>query len=163
MACIDIGKNGTGLKGLQLFQDEYGSVPKELEIPHIHPDAEEKLAEYFSSQEGIDQILGHMDQAIPILFMTVRDDFASKQKGYRIGIDDYMAKPIDLDELFLRIGALQRRAKIANSHRLEIGKLIMDERTAVYDGENIAMTTREFNIHEYSIRKHFHRNNVGLL
>ena len=41
---------------------------------------------------------------IPILFMTARDDFASKQKGYRIGIDDYMVKPIDLAELFLRIG-----------------------------------------------------------
>ena len=89
-----------------------------------------------------------LNEDIPILFMTARDDFASKQKGYRIGIDDYMVKPIDLDELFLRIGALLRRAKIANYHRLEIGKLVMDmdERTAVYDGENIAMTTREFNI-----------------
>lgn len=86
-----------------------------------------------------------LNEDIPILFMTARDDFASKQKGYRIGIDDYMVKPIDLDELFLRIGALLRRAKIANYHRLEIGKLVM-ERTAVYDGENIAMTTREFNI-----------------
>lgn len=89
-----------------------------------------------------------LNEDIPILFMTARDDFASKQKGDRIGIDDYMVKPIDLDELFLRIGALLRRAKIANYHRLEIGKLVMDmdERTAVYDGENIAMTTREFNI-----------------
>lgn len=89
-----------------------------------------------------------LNENIPILFMTARDDFASKQKGYRIGIDDYIVKPIDLDELFLRIGALLRRAKIANYHRLEIGKLVMDmdERTAVYDGENIAMTTREFNI-----------------
>lgn len=53
--------------------------------------------------------------------------------GCRIGIDDYMVKPIDLDELFLRIGALLRRAKIASSHRLEIGKLILDadERTAI--------------------------------
>jgi DNA-binding response OmpR family regulator len=50
---------------------------------------------------------------IPILFMTARDDFASKQRGYRIGIDDYMTKPIELDELFLRIGALLRRS----SHR----------------------------------------------
>ena len=43
-------------KVYNFFQDEYGSVPKELEIPHIHPDAEEKLAEYFSSQEGIDWV-----------------------------------------------------------------------------------------------------------
>lgn len=89
-----------------------------------------------------------LNENIPILFMTARDDFASKQKGYRIGIDDYMVKPIDLDELFLRIGALLRRAKIANSHKLEIGKLTMDmdERTAIYDGEDIALTAREFNI-----------------
>lgn len=89
-----------------------------------------------------------LNEDIPILFMTARDDFASKQRGYRIGIDDYMVKPIDLDELFLRIGALLRRAKIATSHKLEIGKLRldMDERTAAYDGEEISLTAREFNI-----------------
>lgn len=89
-----------------------------------------------------------LDENIPILFMTARDDFASKQRGYRVGIDDYMVKPIDLDELFLRIGALLRRAKIANSHRLEIGRLILDvdERTAVLDDESIPLTVREFNI-----------------
>ena len=89
-----------------------------------------------------------LNEEIPILFMTARDDFASKQRGYRVGIDDYMVKPIDLDELFLRIGALLRRAKIATSHRLEIGrlKLDMDERTAVYDGTEIPLTAREFNI-----------------
>lgn len=89
-----------------------------------------------------------LNEDIPILFMTARDDFASKQKGYRIGIDDYMVKPIDLDELFLRIGALLRRAKIASSHRLEIGKLVMDadERTVILDGEEISLTAREFNI-----------------
>lgn len=89
-----------------------------------------------------------LDQNIPILFMTARDDFASKQRGYRIGVDDYMVKPIDLDELFLRIGALLRRAKIANSHRLEIGKLVLDadERSAVFNGEDISLTAREFNI-----------------
>ena len=89
-----------------------------------------------------------LNEDIPILFMTARDDFASKQRGYRIGIDDYMVKPVDLDELFLRIGALLRRAKIASSHRLEIGKLVLDadERIAVLDGEEISLTMREFNI-----------------
>lgn len=89
-----------------------------------------------------------LDENIPILFMTARDDFASKQKGYRVGIDDYMVKPIDLDELFLRIGALLRRAKIANSHCLEIGGLVLDadERSATVDGEEISLTMREFNI-----------------
>ncbi len=89
-----------------------------------------------------------LNQEIPILFMTARDDFASKQRGYRIGIDDYMVKPVDLDELFLRIGALLRRAKIASSHRLEVGGLTldMDGRTAVCHGENISLTAREFNL-----------------
>lgn len=64
-----------------------------------------------------------LNQEIPILFMTARDDFASKQKGFRAGIDDYMVKPIDLDELLLRIQALLRRAKIAASKRLEVGSL----------------------------------------
>ena len=89
-----------------------------------------------------------LNENIPILFMTARDDFASKQRGYRIGIDDYMVKPIDLDELFLRIGALLRRAKIASSHRLEIGKLVLDadERTAILGENEIQLTMREFNI-----------------
>ncbi|MBQ8612702.1 MAG: response regulator transcription factor [Ruminiclostridium sp.] len=89
-----------------------------------------------------------MNNEIPILFMTARDDFEAKQRGYRMGIDDYMVKPIDLDELFLRIGALLRRAKIASSRKLEIGSFTMDadERTAYLGGEEIPMTAREFSI-----------------
>ncbi|MBR3998015.1 MAG: response regulator transcription factor [Clostridia bacterium] len=87
-----------------------------------------------------------VNENIPILFMTARDDFAAKQKGYRVGVDDYMVKPIDLDELFLRIGALLRRAKIASSRRLEVGNFIMDadEHTAYLNDEEIPLTTREF-------------------
>ena len=89
-----------------------------------------------------------LNEEIPILFMTARDDFASKQRGYRVGIDDYMIKPIDLDELFLRIGALLRRAKIASSRTLTMGSFTMDmdERTAYLNGEEISLTTREFNL-----------------
>ena len=89
-----------------------------------------------------------LNQEIPILFMTARDDIASKQRGFRIGVDDYMVKPIDLDELFLRIGALLRRAKIASSRKLEVGKFSMDadEFVAELDGEEISLTKREFNI-----------------
>lgn len=89
-----------------------------------------------------------LNENIPILFMTAKDDFASKQRGFRIGVDDYMVKPIDLDELFLRIGALLRRAKIASSRKLEIGNFTMDadEFTAYLNDEEIPMTTREFNI-----------------
>lgn len=89
-----------------------------------------------------------VNSEIPILFMTARDDMASKQRGFRIGVDDYMVKPIDLDELFLRIGALLRRAKIAASRKLEIGSFVMDadEHTAYLGDEEITLTSREFNI-----------------
>ena len=78
------------------------------------------------------QTIREQNQDIPILFMTARDDFSAKQRGFKAGIDDYMTKPVDLDELLLHIGALMRRAKIANSRKLEIGKLVLDadERTA---------------------------------
>ena len=89
-----------------------------------------------------------LNSDIPILFMTARDDFASKQRGYRIGIDDYMVKPIDLDELFLRIGALLRRSKIASSRRLEVGSFVMDadERSATLGDKEISLTAREFDL-----------------
>ena len=94
------------------------------------------------------QTVRELNSEIPILFMTAKDDILSMQRGYRIGIDDYMTKPVNFDELLLRIGALLRRAKIANSHRLEVGSFVMDldERSAVLNGEEIALTIREFNI-----------------
>lgn len=85
---------------------------------------------------------------IPILFMTAKDDLMSKQKGFHIGIDDYMVKPIDFDELLLRIGALLRRAKISANRKITIGHFTMDadEYSVELNGEQIPMTTREFNI-----------------
>lgn len=89
-----------------------------------------------------------LNEEIPILFMTARDDFTAKQRGFRMGIDDYMVKPIDLDELLLRIGALLRRAKIAMSKRLTIGSLVLDaeEFSAYLDNEEIPLTVREFKL-----------------
>ena len=88
------------------------------------------------------------DKKIPILFLTAREDLASKQRGYSIGIDDYVVKPVDFEELLLRIGALLRRAEIAGSRRLQAGNLTMDEseHTAYVDGEELPLTVREFDI-----------------
>lgn len=86
--------------------------------------------------------------AIPILFITALDDFASKQKGFYAGIDDYMVKPIDMDELILRVGALLRRSHIKNENRLEIGDLVLvrDEMAAYVGGQEVSILPREFNI-----------------
>ncbi len=89
-----------------------------------------------------------LNENIPILFMTAREDFEAKQKGFMAGIDDYMVKPINLEELTLHVGALLRRAGIASSKRLEIGSLVMDtdEHIVTVKGEEIPLTQREFNI-----------------
>ena len=85
---------------------------------------------------------------IPILFMTARDDFESKKKGFRAGIDDYMVKPVDLEEMLLRMEALLRRAKIASSKKIEIGNVVLDaeEHTAYLRGEEVTLTVREFDL-----------------
>ncbi len=89
-----------------------------------------------------------LDSEIPILFMTARDDFGTKRKSFQTGIDDYMVKPVDLEELLLRIEALLRRAKIASSKSITVGNLTMNtlERTTKINGQEIHMTAREFNI-----------------
>lgn len=94
------------------------------------------------------QTVRSVNAEIPIIFMTARDDFESKKRGFRAGIDDYMVKPIDLDELSLRIGALLRRAGIAASRKLTVGSFVMnaDEHTACLGDTEIPMTAREFNI-----------------
>lgn len=89
-----------------------------------------------------------LNESIPILFMTARSDFTAKQRGFRIGIDDYMVKPVDLDELLLRIGALLRRAKIAASKKLTVGSLMLDaeEHTTYLNETEIPLTAREFDL-----------------
>lgn len=89
-----------------------------------------------------------LNKNIPILFITARDDIRSKQRGFRMGIDDYMVKPIDMDELVLRVGALLRRANIAHAKKLVVGALVMDAdgMTATVEGQEIPLTVREFNI-----------------
>lgn len=89
-----------------------------------------------------------INKRIPILFMSARDDLPAKQKGFRLGIDDYMVKPIDFEELLLRVRALLRRANIVMEKKLVVGNLSLDGdgMTAEVDGEEIPVTPREFNI-----------------
>lgn len=88
------------------------------------------------------------DKSMPLLFLTAREDIASKQRGYGLGIDEYIVKPFDLDELLLRVRAVLRRARIRSDRKLVVGNLVMDsdEHSAYVDGEELALTVREFNI-----------------
>ncbi len=89
-----------------------------------------------------------LNKVIPILFMTAKDDIISKQKGFQIGIDDYMVKPINMDELVMRVGALLRRANIMAERKMTVGNLSMDAdaMTAAVNDQEIPLTLREFNI-----------------
>ena len=103
-----------------------------------------------------------LNQEIPILFMTARDDFASKQRGFQAGIDDYMVKPIDLDELLLRMEALLRRAgrtQQAASTVLQVADLTLDvdSHDVRRGGEEITLTNTEFELLRYLME------NVGIV
>lgn len=141
--CSYLSQNGFEVKGAleatqaydMMYETVYDLIISDIMMPNI---------DGFEFAENI----RNMNEEIPIIFMTARDDFASKRKGFRLGIDDYMVKPIDLEELLLRIEALLRRAKINRNKKLEIGKLVLDEdeHSAYLDGKEIALTVREFNI-----------------
>ncbi|MBR3282207.1 MAG: response regulator transcription factor [Ruminococcus sp.] len=94
------------------------------------------------------QTVRKLNENIPILFLSARDDLTSKEKGFRIGIDDYMVKPVELAELVMRIRALLRRANIAETKKLTVGDLVLDgdAMTAEVNGEEMPLSTREFNI-----------------
>ena len=94
------------------------------------------------------QTVRQVNKRIPILFMSAKDDLPSKQRGFQLGIDDYMVKPVLLDELLMRVRALLRRANIEMERKLVVGNLELDAdaMTATVDGEEIPVTTREFNI-----------------
>ena len=94
------------------------------------------------------QTVRSVNRNIPILFMSAKDDLASKQRGFRLGIDDYMVKPIELSELEMRVKAILRRANVETSRKITAGNLTLDADAveAVLNGEEIPVTTREFNI-----------------
>lgn len=119
----------------RLYEDQFDLIISDIMMPGI---------DGFEFAETVRKL----NTNIPIMFMTARDDIESMQIGFKIGIDDYMVKPINLDEMILRIQALLRRAKIESSKRLTTGNFVLDadERTATNDGEEISLTAREFDI-----------------
>lgn len=72
------------------------------------------------------KILRSSDDNLPILMVSAKQLPADKHKGFAVGTDDYITKPIDDEEMLFRIKALLRRAKIASEHKIEIGDVVID-------------------------------------
>lgn len=143
IVCTYLNDNGFCAKGCvnanaaydEMYHNLYELIISDIMMPQI---------DGFELARTVREI----NKTIPILFMSAKDDLPSKQKGFLLGIDDYMVKPIELDELLLRVRALLRRANIEMTRKIKVGNLELDadERTAEIDGEEINLTAREFNI-----------------
>lgn len=85
---------------------------------------------------------------LPILLVTAKETFEDKRKGFNLGIDDYMVKPIDMDEMLLRVEALLRRSKIINENRLTVGAVVLDYNTLIInkEEESLELPKKEFEI-----------------
>ena len=143
VVCSYLRSSGFEVKGCLNAEDAYDEMYNNL-YELIISDIMMPGINGFEFAESVRKV----NRTIPILFMSARDDLPAKQKGFQIGIDDYMVKPIELDELLLRVRALLRRANIEMERRITIGNLTLDaDQMAVFiDEEEVATTTREFNI-----------------
>ena len=143
MVCTFLSDNSFAAKGCRTVDEAYDEMYNSL-YDMIISDIMLPGTDGFAFAKTVREV----NRTIPILFMSARDDLASKQKGFQIGIDDYMVKPIELDELLLRVNALLRRANIERERKITVGNLTLDAdaMTAEVDGEEIPLTTREFNI-----------------
>lgn len=85
---------------------------------------------------------------VPILIVTAKDDYESMQRGFNLGVDDYMIKPINIREMLLRIHALLRRARINMEKKIVIGDTTLDyeSMTITVKDEVIVLPLKEFNL-----------------
>ena len=125
-----------GLEALDIFKEE--------KIDLVLSDIMMPLCDGYKLAKSIREI----NDKVPLIFMSAKDDKPSKQIGYKIGIDDYIIKPFDIDELVFKIKAITRRMTIEESTILQIGnfKMDKDEHMAYIDDEEMSLSVREFNI-----------------
>jgi DNA-binding response OmpR family regulator len=83
---------------------------------------------------------------IPVLMVTAKDTLDDKRKGFKTGVDDYMVKPIDFEEMLLRVEALLRRSNLSSEHILTIGATSLDSGALMVsvDGQSVTLPQKEF-------------------
>ena len=95
---------------------------------------------------NLTQMLRDAGYDFPILMMTAKETIKDKRKGFLVGTDDYMVKPVDEEELILRVKALLRRAKIVSERKIVIGKVSLnyDSLTVSRESERFTLPQKEF-------------------
>lgn len=118
-----------------------------LETEHVHLIITDIMMPAMDGYSLVEAIREY-DRKMPVLLITAKDDFPSKQKGFNVGADDYMTKPVDVKEMVLRVNALLRRADILNEHKLTVGSTVLDydAMTVSVDGEQVELTQKEFQL-----------------
>ena len=141
--CTVLSKNGyrtmeatDGLQALDVLDKEYiDLIISDVMMPNMNG-------------YELTKSLRDADFKIPILMITVKDSFQDKQQGFTFGVDDYMVKPIDVNEMVLRVGALLRRAQIVNERKLTIGSTLFefDALAVTQNKETMILPQKEFNL-----------------
>lgn len=139
--CTVLGKNGynsipaqDGIEALQILEEQY----IDLMIADI----------MMPNMDGyqLTKSLREAGYTMPILMITAKDQYEDMQKGFQLGTDDYMVKPINVKEMVLRVSALLRRAKIVNEKKITVGTTVLDydALTVTLGGEEMLLPQKEF-------------------
>ncbi len=156
MVCIMVVEDNNNTRKLMeavLLQNGYEVILAEDGI-----DALEKMENHHVDLIIVDLMMPRMNgyeftealrkcnYSLPILMVTAKETPADKKKGFIVGTDDYMVKPVDEEEMLLRIAALLRRSKIANEHQLTVGNTILDydALTVSHNGNVQELPNKEF-------------------
>ncbi|MBU4438471.1 MAG: response regulator transcription factor [Firmicutes bacterium] len=133
-------------EGYSIFEAIDGVMAlEELEKNHIDLLITDVMMPHMDGH-ALTQTLREGGFELPILMITARESIDDKKTGFKAGTDDYMVKPVDMDEMLLRVFALLRRSKIANERRLVVGKTILDYEalTLGIGAETITLPKKEF-------------------
>jgi len=126
------------MEGYKIFQSENGEKALEvLENNKIDLLITDIMMPTMDGYQLID-VLRKSGYNMPVLMVTAKDSFEDKKMGFRLGTDDYMVKPININEMLLRVSALFRRAQINTENRLQIGDIVLNYDTlTVETGEEV--------------------------
>ncbi len=134
-------KNGYSVKGVSngkealdaIEQDYYDIIISDIMMPEM---------------DGYEMVhsLREANDHTPVMMITAKDAFDDMRKGFLSGTDDYMVKPINVNEMVLRVGALLRRARMINERRQTIGNTVMeyDSFTVISNNERLVLPQKEF-------------------